>query len=79
MNVANRLEQIGKEMGDWKDAVVVVSAECRQAAGDFEGLKPAGRRRLRGRSEPVEIFTYIPGSSRSSPIPTAEQQARGRR
>lgn len=60
VNVANRLEQTGKEMDDWQDAVVVVSSECQRAAGDFAGLRPAGRRRLRGRSEPVEIFTYVP-------------------
>lgn len=56
VNVAQRLEQLGKEVAPRDDVVILISATtAAQAAGiaEFEHL---GSRQLRGRDETVEVF-----------------------
>ena len=57
VNVAARLEQLGKEMGPDIEAAILVSGETAALAqGDF-GLVSRGRHELRGRDSDVEIFS----------------------
>ena len=56
VNVASRLEQLGKELNDGDDVIACVSADCRRAAGDPTVLVAAGSHELRGRTEPISIF-----------------------
>lgn len=57
VNVASRLEQLGKEMIGDHDFVVCVSADCRKAAGNPPHLVAAGSHILRGRTEPINVYT----------------------
>ena len=57
VNVAARLEQLGKDLGKGQDIVACISADCRAAAGNPDNLVPAGSHVLRGRSEPIAVFT----------------------
>ena len=56
VNVASRLEQLGKELNDGDDVIACVSADCRRAAGDPPVLVAAGSHELRGRTEPISVF-----------------------
>lgn len=57
VNTANRLEQIGKEIGD-KDAevTIVLSEATVRAAGDAIAPIPAGTHRVRGREEEIAVY-----------------------
>ena len=57
VNVASRLEQLGKELADGQDIVACVSGNSRKAAGNPANLVPAGSHVLRGRSEPISVYT----------------------
>ena len=56
VNVASRLEQLGKDLMDGQDVIACVSADCRVAAGSPTDLTSAGMHTLRGRAEPIEVF-----------------------
>ena len=57
VNTANRLEQLGKEIGE-KDAdvTIVLSDATASAAGNIVAPTPAGTQRVRGREEQVEVY-----------------------
>jgi len=57
VNVASRLEQLGKDLVGEQNVVACVSGECRQAAGNPTELISAGSHNLRGRSEPIAVYT----------------------
>lgn len=57
VNVASRLEQLGKELIGDRDMVACISEDCRKAAGDPPHLVNAGSHVLRGRSEPITVYT----------------------
>lgn len=56
VNVASRLEQLGKDLVGDQDLVACISGECRQAAGNPTELVSAGSHILRGRSEPIAVY-----------------------
>lgn len=57
VNVASRLEQLGKDLVGDRDFVACVSGDCRKAAGDPPELVSAGSHILRGRTEPITVYT----------------------
>lgn len=58
VNVANRLEQFGKDLVGGAQAVTIVaSARTIGEAADAVPAQAAGAHRLRGRSEEMEVFT----------------------
>ncbi len=59
VNVASRLEQLGKELANGRHIVACISADCRKAAGNPPSLVPAGSHVLRGRTEPIGVFTLV--------------------
>lgn len=56
VNVAQRLEQLGKDVAPGDEIVILASAETAAQAGDAGHLQPLGPRQLRGRGETVEVF-----------------------
>lgn len=58
VNVANRIEQIGKDFLESRDAVVTVSQECFSAAGEPGDFAAAGAHMVRGSSKPVSLFIH---------------------
>ena len=58
VNVANRIEQIGKDFLETRDAVVTVSHECFAAAGEPKNFAAAGAHMVRGSSKPVSLFIH---------------------
>ena len=57
VNTANRLEQIGKEIGDDQaDVTITISDATARAAGDDFAATPAGSRNVRGREKQVAVF-----------------------
>lgn len=64
VNVAQRLEEIGKQIGDPADDTnILTSASVKAAAaGDYE-LEPLGTHALRGRREQVEILALRGGAA----------------
>lgn len=74
VNVASRLEQLGKEIGKSQEIVACVSAECREAAGRPDNLVSMGSHQLRGRSEPIGVFSLIPAEPRHA-ADTARESA----
>ena len=58
VNVANRIEQIGKDFLESRDAVVTVSQECFSAAGEPGNFAAAGAHMVRGSSKPVSLFIH---------------------
>lgn len=58
VNVANRIEQIGKDFLEKHDAVVTVSQECFSAAGEPGSFAAAGAHMVRGSSKPVSLFIH---------------------
>lgn len=63
VNVANRIEQLGKSMIEGSDVVVSVSQECFAEAGSPPDFMPAGAHMIRGSSKPVTIFVHQTGHS----------------
>ncbi|MEP0940233.1 MAG: adenylate/guanylate cyclase domain-containing protein [Rhizobiaceae bacterium] len=58
VNVANRIEQIGKDFLESNDAIVTVSHECFSAAGEPQNFATAGAHMVRGSSKPVSLFIH---------------------
>lgn len=56
VNVANRLEQLGKQVGPETDLCVLVSGETAEAAGNPPDLEEVGEFELRGRSGAVKVY-----------------------
>lgn len=57
VNVASRLEQLGKTLMDDQNVIACISDDCRKAAGNPGNLVAAGSHTLRGRTEPINVFT----------------------
>ena len=56
MNVAQRLEQLGKEVAPGEQLVILASAGTAAAGRRSVRGRAAGQRQLRGRDEAVEVF-----------------------
>lgn len=56
VNVANRLEQLGKQVAPDKDVCVLVAAETAESAGNLENISDVGLFELRGRTGSVQVF-----------------------
>jgi adenylate cyclase len=52
VNVASRLEGLTKEAG----AAILASAATLRAAGDSVPARPLGKRAVKGRAEPIEVY-----------------------
>lgn len=63
VNVANRIEQLGKSIIEGEDVVVSVSQECFAEAGSPPDFMPAGAHMIRGSSKPISIFVHQTGHS----------------
>ena len=61
VNVANRIEQLGKEIIETNDVVIAISSDCYNSAGCPDGFTAAGAKLIRGSSKPVSLFVYQPG------------------
>jgi adenylate cyclase len=61
VNVANRLEQLGKQVDDQAECVILASAETRELAGDAVTFDFVGEHKLRGRSEDTPVYRVIIG------------------
>lgn len=60
VNVAQRLEQLCKDIDPDDDATVLASASTVAAAGAVEDFVSAGRHAIKGRVEPVDIYRLSP-------------------
>jgi len=56
VNVANRLEQLGKQVDPGADICVLLGAETATSAGNPENISDAGMFELRGRTGSVQVF-----------------------
>lgn len=56
VNVANRLEQLGKQVAPEADVCVLVAAETAASAGNPEDISDVGLFELRGRTGAVQVF-----------------------
>ena len=57
VNIANRLEQLGKEIGGGdEDVIILLSGATAEAAGDAAAAVPAGTHAIRGRTGDIEVF-----------------------
>ena len=56
VNVSQRLQGLGKELAPEAATTIAASAETASRLDDRLEIMPAGRHRLRGRGEPVEVF-----------------------
>ena len=56
MNVANRLEQLGKQVAPEADVCVLIVAETAISAGNPKNISDAGLFELRGRTGAVQVF-----------------------
>lgn len=56
VNVAQRLEQLGKEVAADGEVVILAGAATATRAGELCAVQPLGARHLRGRDETVEVF-----------------------
>lgn len=73
VNVANRLEELGREyLGD-QEAVICISKAVWDQAGRPQDFTPRGFRTLRGKSEAVEVYSFD-GSNQN--IQTAPARAK---
>ncbi len=61
VNVANRIEQLGKELINSSDVVISISSDCFEAAGQPDGFASAGAHVIRGSSKPLSLYVYQPG------------------
>ena len=59
VNIAQRLEQLGKEVSpDTEVAIVVGAATAADAGADF-AFEPVGEMAVKGRAAPVEVFRLL--------------------
>lgn len=56
VNVSQRLQGLGKELDPDSETTIAVSAETVSRLDERFEVIPAGRHRLRGRGEPIEVF-----------------------
>jgi adenylate cyclase len=56
VNVSQRLQGLGKELAPDAAVTIAASAETASRLDERFEIKPAGRHRLRGRGEPIEVF-----------------------
>ncbi|HEY6632320.1 MAG TPA: adenylate/guanylate cyclase domain-containing protein [Rhizobiaceae bacterium] len=56
VNVSQRLQGIGKELAPEAATTIAISAETASRLDERFEILPAGRHRLRGRGEPIEVF-----------------------
>ncbi len=56
VNVCSRIETLCSQTDDGASAVILVSAETRQAAGSGFRFDPVGKFDVKGRRQPVEVF-----------------------
>ena len=56
VNVANRLEQLGKQVAPEADVCVLIVAETAISAGNPENISDVGLFELRGRTGAVQVF-----------------------
>jgi adenylate cyclase len=56
VNVAQRLEQLGKRHADGDDVVIIASRAVLERAGILDRGHPLGPQDLRGRSGQLEVF-----------------------
>ncbi len=62
VNVAQRLEQLGKQVDDGsREAVILVSGKTREDLGEGFVIRSIGDRQLRGRDGEVEVFELVDG------------------
>ena len=77
VNIAQRLEQMGRELMAADDDVIVLASDiAAQKAGANSGLEPAGTRVLPGRRRPVQVCilrTDHAGQSNVIPLPHPAQ------
>ncbi len=67
VNLAQRLEQLGKAIGSSEEVVILLSdAVARDLAGRF-ALAPVGELEVRGRNEPVQAFSLLGTIEAASP------------
>ena len=59
MNVAQRLEQLGKELAPTAEIVVLLSGATAAAAGEIGPFQIMGARHIRGRDETVEVLQLL--------------------
>jgi adenylate cyclase len=57
VNVSQRLQGLGKEIAPDAETTIAISAETASRLDQAFEVIPAGRHRLRGRGEPIEVFT----------------------
>ncbi len=63
VNVANRIEQLCKSLIEDSDAIISVSSECYEAAGQPAQFKAVGAHVVRGSSKPVSLLIHETGHS----------------
>ena len=56
VNIANRLEQLGKEIGGAAEVTILASGTTVRAAGDAVSARAVGAQRIRGRAGEIEVF-----------------------
>jgi adenylate cyclase len=56
VNVSQRLQGLGKELAPEAATTIAASAETASRLDERFEIMPAGRHRLRGRGEPIEVF-----------------------
>jgi len=66
VNVASRLESAGKELVEASDVRMVISESTVTAAGIGARVVPLGRQPVRGRSEPLRLYTLAPDENESN-------------
>ena len=60
VNVAQRLEQLGKQVyGGAPETAVLISGDTAARLGSRDRLEPAGSFEVSGRREPVEVFKLV--------------------
>ena len=68
VNVANRIEQLGKQFIESRDAILSVSLECFEAAGQPSDFTAAGAHMVRGSSKPISVFIHESGRGDSGNV-----------
>ena len=56
VNVAQRLEQLGKRYGGGEQVVIVVSRAALERAGMLDRARPLGPQSLRGRPGALDVY-----------------------
>ncbi len=76
--VAQRLEETGKQLsGGEQDVIILVSSAVQSALMEDFSLAPLGPRKLRGRSEEIEVFALEAASSGEGPTASPEYEVTG--